>query len=85
MKPTKCSLPFTEFFDGTGDFSFYFHIPAFFGKLWVLMPAAQPILSNSTKEVCLSSQTQKISQKLKEVIVRGSMAQKHISLGVSNL
>lgn len=35
---------FAKFFDGTGDFSFYFHFHAFFAVLWIFMLIVQPIL-----------------------------------------
>jgi len=35
---------FSKFFDGTGDFSFYFHFHAVFAILWICILIAQPIL-----------------------------------------
>ena len=35
---------FAKFFDGTGDFSSYFHFHAFFAILWIFMLIVQPIL-----------------------------------------
>ena len=40
---------FAKFFDGTGDFTFYFHFHAFFAVLWILMLIAQPILIRQKK------------------------------------
>lgn len=40
---------FAKFFDGTGDFNFYFHFHAFFAMLWILMLIAQPILIRQKK------------------------------------
>ncbi|SKB63347.1 hypothetical protein [Maribacter arcticus] len=35
---------FAKFFDGTADFTFYFHFHVFFAVLWIFMLIAQPIL-----------------------------------------
>lgn len=40
---------FAKFFDGTGDFTFYFHFHAFFAVLWIFMLIAQPILIRKKK------------------------------------
>jgi len=40
---------FAKFFDGTADFTFYFHFHAFFATLWILMLIAQPILIRQKK------------------------------------
>lgn len=40
---------FAKFFDGTGDFTFYFHFHAFFAVLWILMLITQPILIRKKK------------------------------------
>lgn len=40
---------FSKFFDGTGDFSFYFHFHAFFAVLWIVMLIAQPLLIRKKK------------------------------------
>ncbi len=40
---------FAKFFDGTADFTFYFHFHAFFATLWVFMLIAQPILIRKKK------------------------------------
>ncbi len=40
---------FAKFFDGTGDFTFYFHFHAFFAVLWILMLITQPILIRQKK------------------------------------
>lgn len=40
---------FAKFFDGTADFTFYFHFHAFFAVLWIIMLIAQPILIRQKK------------------------------------
>jgi len=40
---------FAKFFDGTADFTFYFHFHAFFAVLWIFMLIAQPILIRNKK------------------------------------
>lgn len=40
---------FRTFFNGTANFSFYFHFHAFFAVLWILMLIAQPILIRKKK------------------------------------
>ena len=40
---------FSKFFDGTADFTFYFHFHAFLATLWILMLIAQPILIRQKK------------------------------------
>ncbi|MEP3210448.1 MAG: hypothetical protein ABJN95_14705 [Maribacter sp.] len=40
---------FAKFFDGTADFSFYFHFHVFFAVLWIAMLIAQPILIRQKK------------------------------------
>ncbi len=40
---------FSKFFDGTGDFSFYFHFHAVFAILWICMLITQPILIRQKK------------------------------------
>lgn len=40
---------FSKFFDGTGDFSFYFHFHAIFAVLWIFMLIVQPILIRKKK------------------------------------
>lgn len=40
---------FAKFFDGTTDFTFYFHFHAFFAVLWIFILIAQPILIRQKK------------------------------------
>lgn len=40
---------FAKFFDGTADFTFYFHFHAFFAVLWIFMLIAQPLLIRQKK------------------------------------
>lgn len=40
---------FAKFFDGTADFTFYFHFHAFFAVLWIIMLIAQPLLIRQKK------------------------------------
>lgn len=40
---------FSKFFDGTGDFTLYFHFHAFFAVLWIFMLIAQPLLIRKKK------------------------------------
>lgn len=40
---------FSKFFDGSGDFNFYFHFHAVFAILWICILIAQPILIRQKK------------------------------------